>query len=147
MERKKALTMTQNLPLNALVPYEGASKNGNKHLPQRLRFWIETRDNQLELPLHDALMIGRQGKTVSVDVDLSPYDAHHKGISRQHAQIEISSGRVMLRDVGSVNGTRLNGKKLVPDYVYEIHDGDIVQLGMMAVRVFFVAIATKDLTM
>lgn len=145
-EGKKARTMLNENQMDALVPYKKVIRSGPQHLPQRLRFWIETRDNQIELALRDQLVIGRRSSAAEVDVDLTPYEAFEKGISRCHARIEVSGDRVMLRDMHSINGTRLNGEKLTAEHVYELHDGDIIQLGMLLVRIFFVAVQTTDLS-
>jgi len=57
-------------------------------------------------------------------------------VSRRHARITIRSGRVLLEDLGSHNGTFLNGRQL--DKAVELHDGDIISLGPVAMtfRVF-----------
>jgi pSer/pThr/pTyr-binding forkhead associated (FHA) protein len=48
------------------------------------------------------------------------------GISRVHAQIEKSDSQVMLMDVGSTNGTYVNGRRLPANQKEEIHHGDVV---------------------
>jgi Nif-specific regulatory protein len=47
--------------------------------------------------------------------------------SREHAEVYISDGRWRLRDLGSLNGTRLNGEAL--DSEWELAPGDEVHLG------------------
>jgi DNA-binding winged helix-turn-helix (wHTH) protein len=48
-------------------------------------------------------------------------------VSRHHARILVERARVTLQDVGSKNGTRLNGELLLG--TRELRDGDIVRLG------------------
>ena len=48
-------------------------------------------------------------------------------VSRHHARILVEGARVTLEDVGSKNGTRLNGELLLG--TRELRDGDIVRLG------------------
>ena len=36
------------------------------------------------------------------------------GVSRTHLEISIKHGRVWLNDLGSANGTFINGKKITP---------------------------------
>jgi DNA-binding winged helix-turn-helix (wHTH) protein len=48
-------------------------------------------------------------------------------VSRRHARISIAAGRVQLEDLGSHNGTFVNGRKI--DGLVEIADGDVITLG------------------
>lgn len=48
-------------------------------------------------------------------------------MSARHAEVRIEAGRVLLRDLGSALGTRLNGQRLVGDRALE--PGDVVRLG------------------
>jgi len=85
------------------------------------------------------LIFGRSDQTspVKPDVDLSSYGALEKGVSRQHAAIEISEDTLMLLDVGSSNGTFLNGQRLPPNQPRVLRDGDEVRLGKLVVYVYF----------
>jgi diguanylate cyclase (GGDEF)-like protein len=49
------------------------------------------------------------------------------GVSRHHAQIHVEEGRVLLEDLGSMNGTFVNGVSFVGRRVLE--DGDKIGLG------------------
>ncbi len=49
-------------------------------------------------------------------------------ISRQHAAIKTSGGTVYVEDLGSTNGTFLNGTKLNNGTPQQLNDGDIVKL-------------------
>ena len=48
-------------------------------------------------------------------------------VSREHAEIAISAERVTVRDLGSRNGTIVNGKAITG--VYSLKNGDLVQVG------------------
>ncbi len=48
-------------------------------------------------------------------------------ISREHAEIAIAAGTVTVRDLGSRNGTIVNGKAVTG--VHTLKDGDLVQVG------------------
>ena len=54
-------------------------------------------------------------------------------ISRQHAEIERAGGALVLRDLGSTNGTFVNGVKVAGDVT--LKTGDRVQFGDVAFRV------------
>lgn len=50
--------------------------------------------------------------------------------SRKHAEVFADdTGQVFLRDLGSTNGSKVNGKRLVGDTPVQIADGDRLQLG------------------
>ena len=71
------------------------------------------------------------------DVDLTPYGALEKGVSRIHAAITRSEDTLTLVDLGSVNGTHLNGQRLIPDQPRVLRDGDEIRLGRLVAHVFF----------
>lgn len=75
--------------------------------------------------------IGRvsEGQSILPDIDLTPFDAYSQGVSRLHATLRISGERIILVDLGSSNGTRLNNQKLQPHREYDLRHGDIVALG------------------
>jgi pSer/pThr/pTyr-binding forkhead associated (FHA) protein len=47
-------------------------------------------------------------------------------MSREHAALEFSDGGFVLRDLGSTNGTRVNGE---PAKAYELDHGDRIEIG------------------
>src|SRR5579863_3371213 len=80
------------------------------------------------------------GKSRSEEIDLFPFvvgrgdDADIKiaasGISRNHLSVSIKDGALWIEDLGSANGTFLNGKKLPPKTSVPYNPGDIVKLGI-----------------
>jgi DNA-binding NtrC family response regulator len=52
-------------------------------------------------------------------------------VSRRHAALDVESGRVRVGDLGSKNGTRVNGVKIVEAWA---RDGDTIQVGSTLVR-------------
>ncbi len=91
------------------------------------------------LPLTDRkeLTIGRisEGQTILPDIDLSAYKAYEKGVSRQHISIKKSDQGFFVTDLGSVNGTQLNGKKVLPGQLVPLANGDILTLGKLKIQV------------
>ncbi|RME71867.1 MAG: FHA domain-containing protein, partial [Chloroflexi bacterium] len=66
------------------------------------------------------LTIGRHSECDIVLHDLS--------VSRIHAHLRLESGRCMVQDSGSANGTFINGKRLGPDW-YPLQPGDTLAIG------------------
>ncbi len=72
------------------------------------------------------------------DIDLTPFAGYRMGVSRRHAAIRHGDESTLdLWDLGSSNGTFLNGQRLSAHRPYRIRDGDEIRLGQMVVRVFF----------
>ena len=57
-------------------------------------------------------------------------------VSKQHAAIERRDGKVFLRDLGSTNGTLINGRN-IRDVEVEIHHEDQIQIGPVVATVVF----------
>ena len=76
-------------------------------------------------------VLGRADNTSTQkpDLDLTPYGALEKGVSRIHAAICRNDDTLTLVDKGSANGTHLNGQRLVPDQPRVLRDGDEIRLG------------------
>jgi hypothetical protein len=74
-----------------------------------------------------AVLVGRRDpeRRATPDIDLWPDDA----VSRRHAEIILRSGRYYLLDLGSTNGTVLNGRALPPKVETELRLGDEITLG------------------
>jgi pSer/pThr/pTyr-binding forkhead associated (FHA) protein len=78
-----------------------------------------------------------EGQPILPDVDLSGFDAYAQGVSRLHAAIKVVNQRVTVVDLGSSNGTRVNGQKISPNFDYPINHGDIIALGKLKIQVLF----------
>jgi hypothetical protein len=57
-----------------------------------------------------------------------------KSVSRLHAEIEVTAEGISIRDLGSTNGTQVNGK-LVSGSWQRLQDGDKIQLGGLELNV------------
>jgi len=75
-----------------------------------------------------------EGQPILPDIDLTPYDAYPQGVSRLHAALKIVNQRMVIVDLGSSNGTRVNGQKIVPNIDYPLNHGDIFALGRLKIQ-------------
>jgi hypothetical protein len=101
---------------------------------------LEIGDQWVTLPVADTLTVGRSSDVpsdVAADVDLSAYEAGDKGVSRQHIRLKRKNILVYVIDLGSTNGTFLNGRRLVPQAERLLRNGDELQLGRLKVKVRF----------
>lgn len=80
-----------------------------------------------ELHLADAepLQLGRQSPTGRVADALRDRD----GVSRFHAEVVLRDGEASLRDLGSLNGTFVNDRRLDRDTPVTLAPGDRIRLG------------------
>ena len=85
------------------------------------------------------VIIGRKDDRAGVepDLDLAEYGARQQGVSRQHASIARDGNHLYIRDLGSVNGTYLNGQRLRKGQARILRDGDEIHLGNLVLSVFF----------
>jgi hypothetical protein len=72
------------------------------------------------------------------DMDLSPYGGQHLGVSRKHAVLVQTDTGFSIRDLGSTNGTIVNGKILGANESWPLRDGDEIRLGKLAMNIFFI---------
>jgi len=86
---------------------------------------------QLSAPGVEGYIIGRVDNKSSYapDIDLTPYNALQKGLSRRHAALVRYQGMVHILDLSSVNGTFLNGQRLAPEVPHLIRVGDKLRFG------------------
>lgn len=80
---------------------------------------------------------GVKGQLILPDIDLGLYDAFSLGVSRLHAVMKLSQDMIMIMDLGSSNGTWVNGYRIEPHVEKEITHGDIVALGKLQFEVLF----------
>jgi pSer/pThr/pTyr-binding forkhead associated (FHA) protein len=90
----------------------------------------------LQLEGRSEFTLGRvaEGQPILPDVDLSPFDAYAQGVSRLHAALKLNKNRVAIMDLGSSNGTRVNGQKIVPHVDYPINHNDQIALGKLRIQ-------------
>jgi pSer/pThr/pTyr-binding forkhead associated (FHA) protein len=91
----------------------------------------------LPLSERNEYILGRvsEGQPVVPDLDLSPYQAYATGVSRMHALLKRDGKRVIIVDLGSANGTYVNGKRLMANVERLLNHGDVVALGKFKFQV------------
>lgn len=105
-----------------------------------LRIEVEGAEPILLKPKPETVFGRRDPATGSMpDVDLTPFAGYRMGVSRKHALIRQGEGadRLDLWDLGSSNGTFLNGTRLNANRPYRLRDGDEVRFGQMVLHIFF----------
>lgn len=92
---------------------------------------------ELQVTLIKPIRLGRVDPKEGVYPEVDLTDAKKHGVSREHACIYRRGHAVEVEDLGSINGTLLNGSRLAPYKPTSLHDGDQLQLGNLLVEVSF----------
>ena len=90
--------------------------------------WNENGEEKRERINGGSVILGKKFDEVDVCI-LDPT------VSRKHAKMTIKSGCVYLRDLGSTNGTYIDGKKIAPGEDIKLLNNRDFLLGKVAVRV------------
>jgi len=90
-------------------------------------------------PKAEDMILGRRDPTTGAtpEVDLTAYAGYRMGVSRRHSSLALENNQLTLWDLGSSNGTFINGNRLTPHQPSPLRDGDEVRLGQMVLRLFF----------
>jgi pSer/pThr/pTyr-binding forkhead associated (FHA) protein len=103
-----------------------------------LRLKIGSKHREVEVTFDKlTYILGRVDPISNVfpEIDLSADGELAKSVSRRHARILKQRNKVLVEDLGSINGTFINGKKLVPYLPETLSDGDLLQLGKLPVEI------------
>lgn len=85
------------------------------------------------------LVIGRGDQTTMPDIDLTEFGGSSMGVSRMHVTLQYDprTASLAVTDMNTVNGTFINGVKLLPQEVRVLRHGDELRLGQMTLVVHF----------
>ncbi len=87
------------------------------------------------------LVIGRStaGSAIIPDLDLNSKQAADLGVSRMHLSVRYDAEHqaLMVTDLGSANGSFINGQRLLPREVRVLRHGDELRLGRLVLMVAF----------
>jgi serine/threonine protein kinase len=89
-----------------------------------------------EMPVaRSPMLLGRasEAEDYSPDFDMTFYDEGDY-VSRRHARITKGRGGYFVADLGSSNGTTVNGHSLTPQRAYRLRNGDRVKVGLVVIQ-------------
>lgn len=102
-----------------------------------LRIFVPQEIEPLMFVSPDRLVMGRGGKGVKLDVNLSEQYGWMLGVSREHAEIVYEQGQYYISDLNSTNGTFLNSSRLRPNERYPLESADQIRMGHFLMIVNF----------
>lgn len=134
--------VTQNIAADANnLPLSPVDRKKTAAYAKDLDTWasLHLLDSGQILPLADRteFTLGRvsEAQPIMPDIDLTPYQAYANGVSRLHAVLKREGSRVFVMDLGSSNGTYLNGKRLQPNADQTLNHGDMLALGKLKIQI------------
>lgn len=92
----------------------------------------------VSLEISDQIIIGRSDpdQQYVADLDLTPFNGRGAGVSRRHIILYLALNLLYVRDLGSANGTEVNGVQLEPQHLYRLNEGDKISLSKLDLLLF-----------
>lgn len=138
---------TQVMPTDTLRPTPAAVQEaakpitGTAVLTSSTNIIIKLNDKNVAVDLlpQSEILVGRRDEQEKIfpEIDLTPHDGVEKGVSRKHAIIRRTEDTLTVTDLGSANGTFLNGQKLIANQPHVLRDGDEISFGKLVSRIYY----------
>jgi CheY-like chemotaxis protein len=129
-------------PVAPTTPAPRATGPLDRALPWVIEFRVVGTSSILQAQVRETMLLGRTDveRDILPEIDLTPYNAGPLGVSRRHAMIVVKDNHLMLKDMGSTNGTRLNDSILEPLKEYRLHHGDQLMLGQLHLQLQYAVV-------
>lgn len=142
-----------NLPVIQRTPFKETNKLDTTQLPANPNLWGTSllsvqsaimirfghENIEVTIPTNLEFILGRRDEASNnyPDLDLTPQGGIDLGVSRKHAAFRRNDQTLTLVDLGSANGTYLNGQKINPNQPHILRDGDELRFGQLVSHIFF----------
>jgi hypothetical protein len=140
LEPVKGAFDTRVLSESNSAPLDSEHFGPDSVLVLRVRGSTENYETRPQKSDHE-LIIGRstKGSVLSPDIDLTNRQASDLGVSRLHLSIKFDAehGAVLVADLGSANGSFINGQRMMPKEVRVLRHGDELRLGKLVLLASF----------
>jgi len=117
----------------------GGSRVGHTdtHKPALQDYGLDGRDEdgiRYLLRISGDQLSGDQGIVIGRNPNESPYIINHSDVSRQHARLKVMKNRVFIEDLGSTNGTSVNGQNIDDKGLVSVSNGDQIIIGSVVTK-------------
>jgi FHA domain len=90
----------------------------------------------LALELRGDVVVGSNSEPAAdLDVNLAELDGYQQGVSRRHVLLRPTREKLYVIDLGSTNGTSINGLSSPVGEAHSLRDGDLLTLGSLHLQV------------
>jgi pSer/pThr/pTyr-binding forkhead associated (FHA) protein len=144
--QERDILQTLDTPIPEVVDSEAPTRPLDYRLgfgikADRIIFVIPSTGRRMKVDLGREISIGRVDSRQGIwpEVDLTLDEGADGGVSRRHALVRNSDEGVVLVDLGSTNGTRINDRQLPPERPHLLSNGDSVRFGRLLVQIYFAA--------
>ena len=120
-------------PPEQIILGDAAPDAAQADVPQPVATGVPAAKNPRLVSADGSIFIVQEGvQTAGRDGDLELSLENESSVSRQHAQISRTGDTVMVMDLGSTNGTYLNGTRVAAEVT--LAPGDVIQFGAVRYR-------------
>ncbi len=92
---------------------------------------LTTTGQEIDATNKPELVVGRAHKKVKPDIDLGPHGGTQAGVSRRHGRLVRKDNQWYVEDLGSTNGTFVNGSKIPAGHLVKVKKGDKLRFGQI----------------
>lgn len=109
----------------------------SRQVGRTLQMTVASSGREMQLPPGEDIHLGRldAAQDIFPDIDLTGDGGLKGGVSRRHCRVFEEDGDYYVEDLGSANGTFLNGERLTPYLPHLLREGDRLQLGRVELKV------------
>lgn len=132
--------LLEDLQLAEAKALEHASHGEENVIPWVIELRVIGTPDIIRVPVGERIMLGRgdANQAIQPEIDLGAFDGQSKGVSRKHARMIMRDNRLVIEDIGSSNGTYVNGQHIGVLNPARVRDGDHIKLGSLSLQVHFV---------
>ncbi|HLY27019.1 MAG TPA: FHA domain-containing protein, partial [Aggregatilineales bacterium] len=108
--------------------------------------FVQNHREPISLILDRQIVLGRRLGTSrgQAQLDLEEYSGFDKGVSRTHARLVREDKSVFIEDLGSSNGTFVNGRDIGAHQSYSLSNGDELRLGELRITIYLLQDAEQS---
>ena len=139
-------TDTMYLPKEIILPKRQSSRHTTALPADSIALYIDDRTEPLVIQVAQQAILGRYTPSSATQprIDLTPYGAYDKCISRMHAIIRRTDAGLIIEDLASSNGSWLNSQRLRPYIPSPLRSGDHLRLGQIEIEIHFSTTAVRQ---
>lgn len=138
-------TRRLNIEEASALPPEDLDQDTDYPAPWVVELRILGTPSVIQMQVNDELLIGRadtHGESIP-DVNLNEFDGYHMGVSRNHAKLFTRNNRLMISDLGSSNGTYINGMMIAKNQSRRVRHGDTLTFGKLELQLFYAVMPSR----